>query len=104
MFVGIFAWNDIKTDNGYRKIFEQEIGDNEYFCIYRTPDKGALGGDYRAYTIDNKLALGFIRRRQLRPNEYEVHQNIPKDINTIIYQNDTITYSNKELKGKGQLK
>lgn len=104
MFIGFFAWKDILWDNGYRKIYEQQIDDNQYFCVYRTPDKGAFGGDWIEYTIDNKLILGFVRRRELRTAEYEIHQNIPDGINTITYQGHTITYKTAEVWHKGDLK
>ncbi len=104
IFLGVFFINDLFVGNGYRQIFEKKISNNTYFSIYRSPDEGAFGGDFRTYTVDRKYFLGFVKRHSLRPEEYEIHQNIKDKTETIIIEKDTIFVDNKLLIGKGDLK
>jgi len=104
MFSGIFLINDLSTGNGYRKVFEYKLTNNEYFSIYRTPDKGAFGGDYKMYSIDKKLGLGFISRNKLGPDEYKLLQNVHENTEVLIYKQDSIFIDNKLLQGKGDIK
>jgi len=103
-FLGMFFINDLFVGNGFRQIFEKEISNNTYFSIYRSPDEGSFGGDYRTYTVDRKFLLGFVKRHQLNPEEYVINQDIKNNSETIIIGRDTIFIDNKLLKGKGNLK
>jgi len=104
MFLGTFFINDLFVGNGYRQIFEKKISNDRYFSIYRSPDEGAFGGDSRTYMIDKKLVFGLVKRHSLKPEEYEIHQDIKNKTETIIIEKDTIFVDNKLLKGKGDLK
>lgn len=104
MFLGIFLFNDLIIGNGYRQIYEKELSKNKYFSIYRTPNTGAFGGDYKTYSIDEKLPLEFVKRHFLLQGEYEFHQDIKNNTETIIFGKDTIFVDNKMLDKKGVLK
>ena len=104
MFLGIFLINDIIIGNGYRHIFERELSKNKYFSIYRTSDAGAFGGDYRVYSIDKKLPLGFVKRHFLLQDEYQFYQDVRNNTEKIIFGEDTIFVDNDLLDKKGDLK
>jgi hypothetical protein len=89
-FVGFFLINDLKTNNGFQKIHEQALNENEKFVIYLTPDKGALGGLNRIFTIDRELIWGFHKRKRLKPGDYKLIQSREPSVDTIFYRNDTI--------------
>jgi hypothetical protein len=59
---------------------------------------------HKAYSIDKKLPLGFVKRYFLLQEEYEFHQDIKNNTETIIFGKDTIFVDNKLLDKKGDLK
>lgn len=63
IFTANSALRDLRTGNGLRKVYEGEIGNGKWIAAFRTPDQGALGGDYLvAYTV-RKLCCGFEMRK-----------------------------------------
>ena len=60
----IFIANDVFTmnNNGFRAIHEIPIDDNRNIIVYRTPDKGALGGDFIDVALVKRLGFGLINR------------------------------------------
>ncbi len=60
----IFTANDVfsMNNNGYRAIFETPIEDDRSLIVYRTPDKGALGGDFIDVALVKRIGLGLIDR------------------------------------------
>ncbi len=104
LFLGMFFINDLFIGNGYRQIFEKKISGNKFFSIYRSPDEGALGGDYRTYTVDTKYIFGIVKRHELSSNEYSLQQDIKNNCETIIIGNDTIFVDNTLIEKKGNLK
>jgi hypothetical protein len=89
-FVGIFLINDLKTGNGFQKIHEQTLNEKDKFVIYITPDKGALGGANKVYSVDRELFWGFHKRKRLKPDEYNLIQSREPRIDTIFYLYETI--------------
>ncbi|MFV1883764.1 MAG: hypothetical protein ACMZ7B_04705 [Balneola sp.] len=60
----IFTANDVfsMNNNGYRAIFENPIEDDRSLIVYRTPDKGALGGDFIDVAVVKRIGLGLVNR------------------------------------------
>ena len=60
----IFTANDVfsMNNNGYRAIFETPIEDDRSLIIYRTPDKGAFGGDFIDVAVVKRIGLGLVDR------------------------------------------
>jgi len=60
----IFTTSDVfsMNNNGYRAIFEKPFENNRSLIVYRTPDKGAFGGDFIDVALVKRLGLGLIDR------------------------------------------
>ena len=82
----IFTANDVfkMNNNGYRAIHEVSIGDNDFLVIYRTPDKGGLGGDFINTALVKKFGLGIITRDFTKQIDY--NHGFGTDEGTILYQ------------------
>ena len=68
----LFALADVTDMNGkgYRRAFAVEIARNRYFCVYRTPDEGALGGDdFRYFKVD-EVFPGFEKRIETSSSDF----------------------------------
>ncbi|MDP2362529.1 MAG: hypothetical protein Q8M94_02035 [Ignavibacteria bacterium] len=102
--LNIWGIDNLLIGNGYRKIYEKEISNQQYFSIYRSPDEGALGGDLKVYAIDNKLPLGFVKRDLLSIGDFDLSHNYRINIDTVIFNNDTIIVHCDKLIGKGDLR
>ena len=96
-FVGMFLISDLKTGNGFQKIHEQPLNEKDKFVIYITPDKGALGGSNKIYSVDRELIWGFHTRKRLKPDEYNLIQSREPRIDTIFYRNETIIIDYNEI-------
>lgn len=83
------------------KIFEQKLSNNNYFCVYLTPDYGAwdTGVSQEVYSIDNKLPLGIVKSNFLLPNEYKIYHDEKNDTETIKIDNNSIFIDRKSFKG-----
>ncbi len=60
----IFTANDVfsMNNNGYRAIYETPIENSRSLIVYRTPDKGALGGDFIDVAVVKRIGLGLVDR------------------------------------------
>lgn len=67
----IFVFGDVidMKGNGYRRAWEVEVERDKYFCIYRTHDSGALGGDYIEYYLVDEIFPGFEKRKEVASSE-----------------------------------
>ncbi len=98
MFFGSGALGNLQSGKGYQKVFEEQIDENEYFCIYRVPDNGALGGeDWIDFTIEKPLKFGFVKRHVMPSGTYRIIQDAQNGTSTITFKNHTITYKNAEV-------
>ena len=63
----IVTWtlHDLRTGNGYRLVYEHNLGEREQLVIYRSPDNGAFGGDLLVAATVRPLFLGLEQRRFL---------------------------------------
>lgn len=63
----LFTLNDVlsNNNNGFRRIYEKPLNNKETLVIYRTPDKGALGGDFIKPAKVRKILPGIISRKVL---------------------------------------
>lgn len=61
----LFTLNDVITNNGngFRPVFEINTGSEERLVMYRTPDKGALGGDFIVPYVVHNIMPGIISRK-----------------------------------------
>ncbi len=90
-FLSMFLINDLFTGNGYKQIFNTKLKNNTIFSIYKSPDMGALGGNWTIYSIDKKIIPGLVHRRKLNYKDYILSKDYIHNTERIIIGLDTIT-------------
>jgi len=101
----LFTLNDVLSDNGngFREVYKKEIEKGKYIKVFRTPDQGALGGDFTQVAIVRELLPGLENRTWLPDNQRKYQFNNDSDFVYIRNKKYNIP-KEKDLRMNGNLK
>jgi len=75
LFTSLMIIDDLGTNNGLRKVHEQNLSSGYLFSIYRTHDEGALGGDELVIYKEKILLPGVVYRTQFQNPTLRIEYN-----------------------------